>query len=56
MTKVELPIWSRIKPDNVVFAQIGARLNFDHVQRNIAGVFQAMFLAQGHKSRLVLAQ
>jgi hypothetical protein len=34
------------KPHDVVFAQVAARLHFDDLQRDAAGVGQAVHLAQ----------
>src|SRR5213080_3398743 len=42
--------------NNVVFAEIAARLNLDQIERNLAGIFQAMHASQRHEDRLVLAQ
>src|SRR5439155_26222477 len=42
--------------DDVVFPEIGARLDLDQIERNLAGVLQAMHASQRHEDRLVLAQ
>ncbi len=39
--------------DDVVFAEIRARLHFDHVQRNLPGVLDAMTNADGNVGGLV---
>ena len=42
--------------DDVVLAQIGAALDFDEVERNLAGIGQAVRRAGGNVGRLVLLQ
>src|SRR4051812_37806064 len=43
-----------VETDNVVFAQIGARLNLDQVERYLAGIFQPVDRAQRQIDRLIL--
>ena len=40
--------------NDVVFAKIGARLHFDDVQRNLAGIGDAVLCAERNVGRLVL--
>src|SRR3954465_3856947 len=41
---------------DVVFAQVGAGLHFDELQRDLPGVLEAMALAHADVDRLVLAE
>jgi cellulose synthase (UDP-forming) len=45
-----------LEPDDVVLAQVAARLHLDHLQLHLAGVVQPVHLADRDVGRLVLAQ
>ena len=45
-----------LNADDVVFPEIGARLDLDQIERNLSGILQAMHASQGNEDRLVLAQ
>src|SRR5690606_34778304 len=42
------------EPDNIILPQISSRLHFDDVQRDLAGILDAVFDAQRNERRLVL--
>jgi hypothetical protein len=41
---------SIFEPDDIVFAQIRPRLDFDHLERHLAGILQTMLYAQRYVS------
>jgi len=43
-----------VEADDVVFAEVAAGLDLDQLQREVAGVFQAVHLADGDEGGLVL--
>ena len=47
---------SVLEADDVVLAEIGARLHLDEVERDLAGIFEAVARAERNVGRLVLVQ
>ena len=51
-----MPMIDVVVPDDVVFVEIGARLNFNDKGGDLAWISQTVPLADGDVGRLVLAQ
>ena len=50
------PLVNILYADNVVLAQIGARLDLDQIPRNLSRIFQAVHAAQRHEDRLAFSR
>ena len=51
-----VPVVSVIESHDIVLSQVGAGLDFDNLQRDAAGIFQAVLLANWHMRRIVFVE